>query len=445
MGRTIAPTSSPGKYGGVVTSRIDTLNVAVVLVPVGEEDRFIAEVTSDGSVAYAERDYLAYPTLVPPDPDFLAEQAWHYNMINAPTAWDITQGNPSVIVAVTDTGIDLNHPELIPNIWVNPGEIPGNGIDDDLNGFIDDVNGWNPGDGNNNVQDEAGACSGHGTHVSGTVAAISNAVGGLGVAPGVTIMPVKVLSLGQGANCPASFAAIATGWTYAVDNGADVIQMSIGCSGGPCPYSLTLDNAFIYAETNGVLAVVAAGNNNQPNTSWDAFTQTPVLVAALDQFQTRASYSNSGANVDIAAPGGDCDTDPLPNPPCSFFLAEPGSNEGIYSTRLPGTEALVPPTPNHGWLIGTSMAAPHVAGCAALLVSVSPASTPAQLRTALYSTAVPHVGTQLGNGLLQCDAALNSIIPQNGVPEFGLTIPLLASLAALVIIPIRFLTRREVA
>ena len=304
-----------------------------------------------------------------------------------------------------DTGIDLDHPDLAANIWVNPGEIPGDGIDNDGNLFIDDTRGWNFRDNNNNVQDEAGACVGHGTHTSGTVAEITNGIGGLGVASKATVMPIKVLGLSL-PGCAGGFADIAGGVTYAVNNGARVISMSIGCGGaGSRPFSAALNAAFTFADANGVLVVIAAGNDNAVD-DWSLFAGSLYQVSAVDQFSTKASYSNFGATVDIAAPGGDDDN-------ADGSLNEPGSNEGVFSTRLDNT---------YGWLIGTSMATPHVAGCAALLLSVNPALTDENLRTTLSSTAtdlgVPGNDPIFGAGLLNCKAAIDSVPRPDRIPEF---------------------------
>ena len=395
--------------GGTITGGIDELNVVIVSVAAGDEDRFIRSVLSQGggSVAYAERNYQVQLALVPPDPSFAAEQAWHYTLINAPLAWDTTQGVASVKVAMLDTGIDLDHPDLAANIWTNPGEVPADGIDNDGNGFIDDVRGWNFRDNNNNVQDEAAGCVGHGTHTSGTVAEVTNGIGGLGVASGVTVMPIKVLGTSL-LPCNGSFADIANGVTYAVNNGARVISMSIGCGGaGACPFSAALNAAYTFAETNGVLVVIAAGNDFAVD-DWSLYTGTLFEVSAIDQFSTQASYSNFGAGVDITAPGGDDDN-------ADGSLNEPGSNEGVFSTRLDNT---------YGWLIGTSMATPHVAGCAALLLSVNAALNAVSLRTILSNNAVdlgaPGKDPIFGAGLVNCKAAIDSIKVDGRIPEFPL-------------------------
>ncbi|MBN3923082.1 S8 family serine peptidase, partial [Nostoc sp. NMS4] len=174
---------------------------------------------------------------------------WGADLVKAPEVWAKGYTGKGVVVAVVDTGVDYNHEDLKNNIWTNSKEIPGNGIDDDGNGYVDDNYGWNFADNNNNTLDD----NSHGTHVSGTIAGENNNYGVTGIAYDAKIMPVKVLdSSGSG-----SYSSIAKGIRYAVDNGANVINLSLG--GGSS--NRTLQSAIDYASSKGVIVVMAAGND----------------------------------------------------------------------------------------------------------------------------------------------------------------------------------------
>lgn len=278
-------------------------------------------------------------------PYFGGRLDWNVNAVNAPEAWAEGYSGQGVTVAVIDTGVDINHPDLVNNIFVNPGEIPGNGIDDDQNGYVDDVSGYdfvsndaNPDDGN-----------GHGTHVAGTIASLNNGSGSTGIAPNASILPVKVLSdSGSGSNF-----SVAAGIRYAADLGAEVINLSLG--GG---YSRAVHSAIDYAGSLGSIVIAAAGNESAavPSSPAQLASTLPNLlsVGAHDSTGRTASFSNrvgpSGA-VQIDAPG-----------------------VGVYSTYHNG---------RFGSLSGTSMASPHVAGVAALALSANPNLTPSELRSLL--------------------------------------------------------------
>ncbi len=245
----------------------------------------------------------------------------------------ITHGLPGIVVAVIDDGVDFSHPDLAGRKWTNPGEIPGNGVDDDGNGLRDDVNGWDFCNNNASVYD-AGQ-GGHGTHVAGTIAASLNGTGVVGVAPGIRIMALKFIGGGACGTDEMAVNAI----DYAGSFGVPIINASWGGPGA----SAVLDAAIADA---GALFVAAAGNDgldlNQPGVSFypaESTVANVVSVAAIDQRGARANFSNYGATtVDISAPG-----------------------TNILST-YPG---------GYAWSDGTSMAAPHVAGVAALVASVA--------------------------------------------------------------------------
>ena len=272
--------------------------------------------------------------------------------ISAPSAWDITTGSSSVVVAVVDTGIDYTHPDLADNIATNAGEIPNNGIDDDKNGYVDDYYGWDfNGSDNNPIDDHF-----HGTHCAGTIGAKgNNALGVVGVNWTVKLLPIKVLS----ASGSGTLASVASGMAYAVLRGAKIMSMSLGTSS----YSATLENAIISAKNSGVLVVAAAGNDGSDADQFPTYpaasTQDNVIsVAASDSADTLAYFSNWGAtSVDLAAPG-----------------------LSIMSTVLSGS---------YGYASGTSMATPHVAGVVAMIKAVNPNLGYAQIKSILLSTVDP--------------------------------------------------------
>jgi subtilisin family serine protease len=251
-----------------------------------------------------------------------------------------------VTVAVVDDGVDFSHPDLAARQWTNPGESGGgketNNIDDDGNGFVDDVHGWDFCNGNNSVHDVGEDF--HGTHVAGTIAASLNGVGTVGVAPGVKIMAVKFID--DGTLCGQDYQAIAA-INYVASFG---IVPIINASWGGRGYDKVLDLAI---RDSGALFVAAAGNNGEnmdelavSRRFYPAASSQPNLlsIAAVDQDGQIADFSNYGRKtVDIAAPG-----------------------VNILSTFPPGTGC---PSPCYAWLNGTSMAAPHVSGVAALALS----------------------------------------------------------------------------
>jgi len=188
----------------------------------------------------------------------LGGNLWGNDLVNAPEVWARGYTGQNVVVAVLDTGVDSNHSDLAGNIWTNAGEIAGDGIDNDRNGFVDDIRGWDFAYNDNGPRD----VDGHGTHVAGTIAGLNDGVGITGVAYNAKIMPVKVLS-NRGSGSSSDMAA---GIRYATDNGADVINLSLG---GPYPSS-TLRNALQYAQDRGVVVVMASGNEGASEPGYPA-------------------------------------------------------------------------------------------------------------------------------------------------------------------------------
>ncbi|MBK8129356.1 MAG: S8 family serine peptidase [bacterium] len=241
----------------------------------------IAALSAHPDVIYAEPDYLAHAAFLCDDPHF--PDQWGLSQIQAESAWNTTQGNAAVTIAIIDTGIDLNHPDLANKLWVNPGEIAGNGIDDDGNGKIDDVNGWDWVGYDNTPQDDIG----HGTHVAGiTAAATNNNIGIAGVCPNCRVMSLKVLDAGGSGAC----SDIAAGIIYAADKGAKVINLSLGGYAD----SQLLRDAVAYASQYAVV-IAAAGNDNKQDRFYPAaYDEYVVAVAATDNNDQKAAFANYG-------------------------------------------------------------------------------------------------------------------------------------------------------
>jgi len=309
-----------------------------------------------------EYNYLR-PTLadpvIPNDPMY--PEQWNLPLMKLPQAWAIEKGDRNVVIAIIDSGIDYRHDDLAPKAWINPGEVPENGLDDDGNGYIDDVYGWDftdapnlqaEGDyleGDNEPIDE----SGHGTHVAGIAGAMpDNGIGVAGVAWECPLMAIRAgLSLGGSSRLQDDDSAAAI--VYTVDNGASVVNMSWGSE----RRSFVIQDAIDYAYARGAVLVAAAGNSQKPTAIFPAAYRKVIAVASTEQNQQRFYQSNFGASIDIGAPG-----------------------NVILSTQIDNRYRL---------LTGTSMASPHVAGVAALILAKRPALTHEEVRHILIRTADP--------------------------------------------------------
>lgn len=315
-----------------------------VQVPVGQEQASVDELRHSGEVAFADLNYVARTAdvLTPTDPGWANQ--WGPTQINVPAAWAVVTGTPQMVIATIDSGLQLTHEDLASQRWLNAAEVPGNNLDYDLNGYVDDVNGWHffqrwngstyAPDENANVADDYG----HGTHVAGIIAAAYNGTGVVGVAPGVRVMPVKVID--QFGN--ATYSDIAAGIVYAVDNGARIINLSLG---GEVD-SPVLQEPIEYARLHDVLVIAATGNSGG-SVLYPAAYDSVLAVAATDISDHVAAFSNYGPEVDLAAPGVD-----IYSTWCRPNILAATCDGSYYFTKS-----------------GTSMAAPHVSGAAALVWS----------------------------------------------------------------------------
>jgi subtilisin family serine protease len=327
---------------------------------------------SDPSLQWIEPNYLVRLCEIPDDPDFPLQWGLRNTGqqvgsipgadVQASHAWDVFVGSEDVLVAVLDSGVDPAHPDLIDNLYTNPGEIPDNGLDDDSNGYVDDVHGWNTQTGTPNTQD----LDGHGTTIAGIIGGRGdNELGVAGMCWRVRILPVRWTSGVSG-----DMAAVVAGILYAVAAGADVINCSLGSSAA----SEALREALELAGEQGMLAVCAAGNEGHdidvtgvPFYPAAFDLENIVSVAATTASDELAFFSNWGLeSVDLAAPG------------LRIWSTEPGGGYGLYLDVLGGS---------HG--SGTSFSAPFVAGTLALMLGHDPDLSPAAARERLLASVDP--------------------------------------------------------
>ena len=306
--------------------------------------------------------------------DDFGDNMYGLDRIGAPEAWAAGYTGEGIVIAVIDTGIDTNHPELDDNLWVNTDEIPNNGIDDDGNGYIDDRHGFNFRDGNGNIEDTGY----HGTHVAGTIA---GEVGGQvqGVAYNAKLMTLSVFGPDG-----ATIGDIVEAIYYAVDNGANIINMSLGIrvpeeDVDPIIWA-DLRTAMKFANDNGVITVAAAGNDSfsSPAVPGSYAVEAGIVVGAVQRGGSfDSSYSNrAGGAKDYEGDGAD-----LP-----LYVSAAGTQ--VWSTfPQDGIQNLPQEGPDgYANISGTSMASPHVAAAIALLLECNPSLTPDQIRVALANT-----------------------------------------------------------
>ncbi|MFN2482799.1 MAG: S8 family serine peptidase [Pyrinomonadaceae bacterium] len=348
------------RLGARVVEEFPALGWARVVLPKGAGvDESIKFYEGTPGVLAAQPNYVYRIDNTPNDARYA--ELYGIQKIGAPAAWDLSTGSAAVVVAVIDTGVRYTHEDLAPNVWTNPGEIAANGIDDDGDGFIDDVYGWDFDHNDADPDDD----NGHGTHVSGTIGAVgNNSLGVVGVNWNVRLLALKTHD-SSGNSTSAKVIAAFNYVTMLKARGVNVRVTSNSWGGAPeAPaYDQALSDAVAAAGAANILNVFAAGNANtdtdaQPFYPASYKVQNVVSVAASDQNDNRASFSNYGAtSVDLAAPG-----------------------VGILSTSRQDAPN------NYVSLSGTSMAAPHVAGAAALLAAHQPSLSAASLKATLLGT-----------------------------------------------------------
>lgn len=359
--------SSLSRTGLKVYKELPQIDRVIIEAPEGKLLSAKEDLESLNGVGRVDFDYAARLAYTPNDPRW--DDQWHMRDIKCDLAWDLSLGSSNVIVAVIDTGCNTAHNDLAANIWVNTDEIAANGIDDDTDGLIDNRNGYD-------FAYEDGVPNdvlGHGTACSGLVAGVGdNSIGITGVAPRAKIMALKTCVdegyLYDSNNIQA--------YVWAADNGVKVFSMSyfadydVGTAGGV---------AMQYAVDHGVLPVAAAGNDYQAWSYYPASYEGVLSVAATTGGTTKASFSNFGTWVDVAAPG------------VSLSTTTAGGN---YTTSF----------------AGTSGACPHVAGLAALLWGANPAKTRDQIRAAIEDTATNVPGEYCNYGQVNAQAAMQAVL-----------------------------------
>lgn len=355
--------------GGTIFRRYPEINTVCVQTPPGMLQATRARLQASKTAVRVDLDRAAMPAYTPNDQ--MWPQQWHLRTVQVDKAWDLSLGSP-VPIAVIDTGVEVSHPDLAANIWINTKEVPNNGIDDDGNGYTDDVNGWDFAYGDKDPDDQYG----HGTSCAGLAAAVGdNGIGVTGMAPRAKIMALKA-STNEGyfydSNDVAAF-------IYAANNGARVLSMSFFSDRVSNSERLAID----YAWSKGVLPVAAAGNSAHVYPFYPAAYENTLAVAATREDNSKASFSDYGSWVDVAAPGVSLTT-------TAVF--------GGYTNGFGGT----------------SGACPHVAGLAALLFGANPLATNAQVRAAIEDTAVllnePPYGEFSNYGLIESYAAMRAIL-----------------------------------
>ncbi|MEW6773507.1 MAG: S8 family serine peptidase [Bacteroidota bacterium] len=327
----------------------------VYFTDISKVDAFINELNEKNYIEYAEKVPITKLFITPNDPSYGSQ--WHLPKINAPNAWNIYNGNSNITVAIVDNAIQITHTDLSANKWTNPGETAGNNIDDDGNGFIDDINGWDVADDDNNPN-PPNTTFNHGTHCAGDAAArTNNSTGIAAIGWNLKIIAIKAT---RNAGNSGSIEAGYDGIIYAARVGAKVISCSWGGTG-----SATTEQTVInYAWNKGCIIVCAAGNDANSTPHYPAAYNNVFAVASTGSTDVKSSFSCYGTWVDISAPG-----------------------ENIYSTV---------PNNTYGYMSGTSMATPIVAGLCGLVWSKNPAMSPQAVLNCITTTAA-NIYTISGN------------------------------------------------
>ena len=350
-----------------------------------DHKKVIDDLLANPDVESAELDYQVNALAMPNDPMYVDLWGLQATVSDAEGAWDISQGS-GVTVAIIDSGVDYNHSDLRDNAWVNTAEIENDGIDNDANGYVDDYYGYDFNARDSDPLDE----NGHGTHVAGTVAAVgNNGVGVIGIAPQSKFMSIR----GLNATGSGYTSDLAEAIYYAVDMGADVINNSWGGGG----VNTALKDAIDYAHAMGVVVIAAAGNDNSKSIHYPSGYDNVVSVTAVDSAGAKASFSNYGTRVDVAAPG-----------------VEILSTMPEYSVYLNTSRSLAQ---GYDLLNGTSMASPHVAGQVALILSSNPTYSVEQVVDAITITSNAQIISDeyIGAGIINAKQSVSLVDPPSSV------------------------------
>jgi subtilisin family serine protease len=352
----------------------------VVFPNAAQVNALVTAISALPYVSYAEKNPMAVGFYTPND---LQPSQWSLTKIQAELAWNYSTGSGNVLVAILDNAIAIDHADLAANIYTNSAEAGGLPfIDDDFNGRADDVNGFDVVDNDNNPRPPANASGNgdgftHGTHVAGIAGAVSNnGIGMASIGYSVKILPVKIADDANG-----NLSGALDGVYYAMQSGADVINMSWGILNDV----LTFKSIIAQAASSGIVLVAAAGNNGDQTLHYPAAYPETISVGATDQNDQKASFSNFGSTIDVMAPG-----------------------VGIYST-LPESNN------TYGSYNGTSMAAPMVAGLAGLVKSHFPGMNSGQIRQRIeqgcedISAQNPGMSGQLGAGRINAFFTLGNV------------------------------------
>ncbi|MCP3978265.1 MAG: S8 family serine peptidase [bacterium] len=370
----------------LVPQRMNKLGIVDLAIPDDDPTAWCELLHSSGLVRYAEVVGSGVYLVEPDDPQY--SQQWALNNtgqtggtagadIDAEAAWDITTGDPAIQVGVLDSGTYVDHEDLLLNVWHNPGEIPDNSIDDDGNGFVDDWEGWDFGNGNNDPR----SSNFHGTHVTGIINANGgNDAGIVGLAGGIGGPGVQGMAIAVGESGP-NGGILDDAIIYAADNGAAVITMSLSVG-----ESTAINDALEYAYATKDVFIDCAAGNNGSSVGYPARRPQVMAIASTDHNDNRSSFSNPGPEVEVAAPG-----------------------SNIRSTQLAGT---------YGNSSGTSFAAPYVAGLAALVRGLNPGLPAPDVRQLLIDTAVdvesPGFDNLTGWGRIDAAAAVAATADSDG-------------------------------
>lgn len=373
---------SASSYGGILSQTGAQCSVVqgceadglytISIAESAHKETLMSHLSDRSDIEFVQPNHIYRTQLTPNDP--LVNDQYHINLLNMPDAWNISTGNKNIVIAVIDTGAKIDHVDLKNQLWVNTGEIPNNNVDDDGNGFVDDVNGYNFAEKNALISDS----NGHGTHVSGiAVAQTNNGLVTAGMGFNCSLMVLKASRSDENSFRESD---LLSAMTYAINNGADIINMSLGGFGN----SPLLEEKIEEAVAAGILVVVAAGNRNVNLDSvafFPANVAAAITVSASDQNgEFDNTYSNYGSVVDIMAPG-----------------------TSVVSLGLSTTRSAAV-------LTGTSMSAPMVSGALGLLKAFAPNADPTLLIQALKATATDKglggVDSQSGAGLINPFRAL---------------------------------------